>query len=84
MKKPKPLQPYHRTAYYPNTIDPDGLIIFLDLDNFEVGMSMFIPALNLAEAKRQVKMLAKDKDWKVAFADRIEGSRLGIRFWRLL
>jgi len=45
---------------------------------------MFIPALNLAEAKRQVKMLAKDKDWKVVFADRIEGSRLGIRFWRLL
>ena len=84
MTKTKPLLPHHRTAYYPNTIDPDGLIIFLDLDNFEVGMSMFVPALNLVEAKRQVKMLLKDREWKVVFADRIEGGRLGIRFWRLL
>lgn len=84
MKKPKPLASHHKTAYFPDSIDPDGLIIFLDLKRFEVGMSMFVPALKLHEAKRQLKILAKDKGWKVVFADRIEGSKLGVRFWRML
>lgn len=87
MKKSKTLNtlpPHHNFSYYPDSIAPDGLIIFLDMQQFEVGMSMFVPAIKLQTAKKQIKKLTEEKGWKVSFADRIEDGKLGVRFWRLV
>jgi hypothetical protein len=83
-KPPKAVSPHHNFSYYPDSIAPDGLIIFLDMQQFEVGMSMFVPAIKLQTARKQIKKLTKEKGWEVSFADRIEDGKLGVRFWRLL
>jgi len=49
-----------------------------------VGMSMFVPAIKIQTAKKQIKKLTEEKGWKVSFADRIEDGKLGVRFWRLV
>ena len=63
---------------------PDGTVIDINWDAFEVGMSIFIPAINLPRLKNQMNDVAKIKQVTLKSADRIENGRLGVRFWRIL
>ena len=63
---------------------PDGVVINVNWDTFEIGSSVFIPAINLAELEKQVKKIAIKKNFQIKSAERIENSKLGMRFWRIL
>ena len=63
---------------------PDGVVIKINWDDFVVGASVFIPAINLAELNKQMQIIAKEKEIKLKGFDRIEGGKLGMRFWRIL
>ena len=63
---------------------PDGVVINVNWDTFEIGSSVFIPAINLVELEKQVKKIAIKKNFQIKSAERIENSKLGMRFWRIL
>ena len=63
---------------------PDGVVIDVNWDKFEIGSSVFIPAINLFELEKQVKKIAIKKDFQIKSAERIEKGKLGMRFWRIL
>ena len=63
---------------------PDGVVIDINWDNLEVGMSIFVPAVNLKELKKQTENVAKDLQITLKSAERIENGKLGMRFWRVL
>ena len=65
-------------------ICPDGVVIDVNWDAMTVGMSLFIPAVNLAELDKQVKKVANKRKITVKGVERIENGKLGMRFWRLL
>jgi len=60
------------------------VVIKINWDDFVVGASVFIPAINLAELNKQMQIIAKEKEIKLKGFDRIEGGKLGMRFWRIL
>jgi hypothetical protein len=60
------------------------VVIKINWDDFVVGASIFIPAINLAELNKQMQIVAKEKEIKLKGYDRIEGGKLGMRFWRIL
>jgi hypothetical protein len=63
---------------------PDGVVINVNWDRFEVGASVFIPAVNLVELEKQMKKVAIKMGYEIKSAERIEKSKLGMRFWRIL
>ena len=63
---------------------PDGVVIDINWDNFHVGMSVFIPAVNLSMLDKQMQTIAKDKGIVIKGFDRIENKKLGMRFWRIV
>jgi hypothetical protein len=63
---------------------PDGVVIDINWGAFEVGTSVFIPAVNLSRLKKQMQMIAKRKQMQIKGFDRIESGKLGMRFWRIL
>jgi hypothetical protein len=63
---------------------PDGVVIDINWDDFEVGMSVFIPAVNLTRLNKQMQTIAKTKGIQVKGFDRIENKKLGMRFWRIV
>ena len=63
---------------------PDGVVIDVNWDNFHVGMSVFIPAVNLSRLNKQMQAIAKAKGIQVKGFDRIENKKLGMRFWRIV
>jgi len=63
---------------------PDGVVIDINWDNFHVGMSVFIPAVNLSMLNKQMQSIAKDKEMVIKGFDRIENKKLGMRFWRIV
>lgn len=63
---------------------PDGAVISINWENFVVGASVFIPAINLSELNKQMQIIANEKEIKLKGFDRIEGGKLGMRFWRIL
>jgi hypothetical protein len=63
---------------------PDGVVIDINWGAFEVGTSVFIPAVNLTRLKKQMQILAKRKQMQIKGFDRIESGKLGMRFWRIL
>ena len=63
---------------------PDGVVIDVNWDAMTVGMSLFVPAVNLAELDKQVKKVANRRKITVKGVERIENGKLGMRFWRLL
>jgi hypothetical protein len=65
-------------------ICPDGVVIELDWGNFQIGMSVFIPAVNLSRLSKQMQNVAKDKQITIKGFERIENKKLGMRFWRIL
>jgi hypothetical protein len=60
------------------------VVIKVNWDDFVVGASIFIPAINLSELNKQMQIVAKEKEIKLKGYDRIEGGKLGMRFWRIL
>jgi len=63
---------------------PDGVVININWDNFLVGRSIFIPAVNLSMLNKQMQKASKFKGCTVKGFDRIENGKLGMRFWRIL
>lgn len=63
---------------------PDGVRIVVDWDNFTVGNSVFIPAINSEELITQVKLLCLRNGWTIDYRQRIENKLWGVRFWRML
>lgn len=62
---------------------PDGVDIYVNWRSFEPGMSIFIPAVDLHRLKNQMATVAMHRNFKIKSAERIEGGRLGMRFWRI-
>lgn len=62
---------------------PDKVLIRIDWKFFEPGMSVFIPAINVAKLESQMNSAAKSRDYVVKGVERIEGGLLGMRFWRI-
>jgi lipid-binding SYLF domain-containing protein len=46
--------------------------------------SVFILCINTQEAVKQIKNIAKSKDWTLETHVRIENGKLGVRIWRVL
>jgi hypothetical protein len=65
-------------------ICPDGVVIDINWDNFQIGMSVFIPAVNLSRLNKQMQNVSKDKQMTLKGYERIENKKLGMRFWRIL
>jgi len=65
-------------------ICPDGVVIEVNWGMLEIGMSFFVPAINLSLLNKQVTEIAQERGWKLEGRNQIEGSKLGIRFWRIL
>lgn len=63
---------------------PDGVVIDINWDNFHVGTSVFVPAVNLAMLDKQMQTAAKDMEVTVKGFTRIENKKLGMRFWRIV
>lgn len=63
---------------------PDGVVIDINWDNFHVGMSVFVPAVNLSMLDKQMQTIAKDRGIVIKGFDRIENKKLGMRFWRIV
>lgn len=64
-------------------MSPDGVRIRVDWEVFVPGSSIFVPAVNLVELVSQMKVIATEKDYMLDHHVRIEGGRLGVRFWRI-
>lgn len=69
---------------YPEQVCPDGVMMEPNWDSMDVGMSMFIPAVNLPMLSKQVQTIADARGWKIKGLERIEHGKLGMRFWRVL
>ena len=65
-------------------INPDGVPIRVVWRDFVVGASVFIPAVNITRLARQMNVAARKRNMTLKWAERIEGGKLGARFWRLL
>ena len=63
---------------------PDGVVIDINWGAFEIGTSVFIPAINLTRLNKQMQKVANNKQMQIKGFDRIESGKLGMRFWRIL
>jgi hypothetical protein len=64
-------------------LDPDGVRIVVDWIQFDSGASVFIPCINTEQAKKQVEVIAKRKNWVIKTQIRVETDCLGLRIWRV-
>lgn len=65
-------------------INPDGVPIIVGWRALVVGASVFIPAVNITRLSRQMHVAARKRNMTLKWAERIEGGKLGARFWRVL
>jgi hypothetical protein len=63
---------------------PDGVVIGINWRALDIGMSFFVPAVNLLILNKQVQTIADDKNITLKGYERIENGKLGMRFWRIL
>lgn len=63
---------------------PDGVVIGINWDSLDIGMSFFVPAVNLPILSKQVQKIADYKNLTLKGYERIESGKLGMRFWRIL
>jgi len=63
---------------------PDGVVIGINWDFLDIGMSFFVPAVNLPILSKQVQKIADYKNLTLKGYERIENGKLGMRFWRIL
>ena len=69
---------------YPDQLCPDGVVINVNWDGLHVGMSVFVPAINLSMLNKQMQTIANDKKIVLKGFERIEAGKLGMRFWRIV
>lgn len=67
----------------PMSIAPDGEEIIVDWWTMAVGMSIFIPCLDFQQALDEFNAVCDRMDWQFEYVVRIEGDKIGVRFWRL-
>ncbi len=84
LKKPTGLTKRDERRRKLEILNPDGVPIDVVWDYFEVGSSVFIPAINTTEAIVQIKRLAKYHHWEIRYTVRSEHGKWGLRVWRLL
>lgn len=65
-------------------LNPDGVRIVVNWDNMVTSSSVFILCVDVQEAVRQIKNIAKTKSWDVKTQVRVENNKLGVRIWRIL
>ena len=65
-------------------LNPDGVRIVVNWDNMVTSSSVFILCVDVQEAVRQIKNIAKTKSWDVKAYVRVENNKLGVRIWRIL
>jgi len=82
MKYLQPKKPQPQKIDYP--ICPDKLPILINWHEMVVGASVFIPALNLRKLKRQMEQESDKRGIRLVGKERIEGGKLGMRFWRIV
>lgn len=67
-----------------NEMNPDGVLIRVNLDFMCVGASFFVPCLDIQLAKRQALDIGRQAGYTFLAKARIEGGMQGIRVWRKL
>jgi len=60
-----------------------GISFEIDWAKFKPGRTFFIPCLDLEEAKREVKLVAKRLRYSVEMKGVVENGVKGLRVWRL-
>ena len=65
-------------------LNPDGVRIVVNWGSMVTGSSVFILCVNVQEAVKQIKNVAKTKGWDVETHVRVEDNKLGVRIWRIL
>ena len=65
-------------------INPDGLKVTIDWAAMDVGTSFFLPCINTEKARKQLKSVAKMKDFTLEIKIRVEDEKLGLRVWRTM
>lgn len=80
----KPLTRLPLSKKLDGIICPDGVEILVNWEKLEVGMSVFVPAINTKELKKQLKDAAFFQNMTIEMRDMIESKKLGVRFWRIL
>lgn len=66
------------------TLNPDGVPIDVAWSEFEVGASVFIPAINTTKLLTQLKAVAQYHRWTIQHRIHSEGGKWGVRVWRVL
>ena len=61
---------------------PDGLRIVIPWKDLQPGMSVFVPCVNLRDAKWQALSVAKRHGIEIRCITRVEDYKLGLRIWR--
>ena len=56
---------------------PDGVVININWGRFDIGMSIFIPAINLVRLNKQMQTIANLKRITLKGYERIEAGKLG-------
>lgn len=64
-------------------MSPDGVKIAVEWDKWELGMSVFIPALYVDKAKSQFLEHAEKRGWTLVTQIVKEDGMLGVRAWRI-
>ena len=64
-------------------LNPDGIKIVVNWEHMLISYSVFILWSNSAAAIKQIKDIAKRKNWKVETRVVIEDDKLGVRVWRV-
>jgi len=72
------------TALNPDHVCPDGVVFAINWGKFEVGMSLFIPAIDMINLNKQMQIIARRYGITLDGMQRIENGYLGMRFWRIL
>ena len=64
-------------------LNPDGIHIKVNWERMLISYSVFILCINSAAAIKQIKDIAKRKNWKIETRVVIEDDKLGVRAWRV-
>lgn len=75
---PKRDKAEHRSAIWVG-----NLRVVIDWLRWEPGASVFIPCLDPAGLKAQMRRRAKEHGYTLRAQDRIENGLFGVRFWRV-
>lgn len=60
----------------------EGVPVIIEWHKFAVGSSFYIPAIRRQELAEQVVESAKVRGMKVRYRFTLEGTTMGVRFWR--